>query len=61
MCLRKIDIIEPVTHTLRHYIESCRCVYFWRSVSVIGQVTHKTNRIIYYILISFNAHLMERE
>ena len=61
MCLRKIDIRGPVTHTLGHYVGSSRCVYFWKSISVIRQVTHKTNRIIYYILISFNAHLMERE
>jgi hypothetical protein len=41
MCLRKIDIREPVTHTLGHYVKSSRCVYFWKNVTVIGQVTPK--------------------
>lgn len=45
MCLRKIDIRGSVTHGLRHYDGSTDIVYFWKSFSIFGPVTHKTNRI----------------
>ena len=53
MCLSKISMGEPVTHT-RTVI-----AHFWKGLSVLCPGTRKTNRIICYNLIESYAHLTE--
>jgi len=53
MCLSKISMGEPVTHT-RTVI-----AHFWKGLSVLCPGTRKTNRIICYNLIVSYAHLKD--